>query len=364
MRTAAPPLRWLATTSVVVLVLALIGVVLLDRRVVRVSAPPLPVPDRGELMLLDRATLMALPTSGPAWEAMLAVADGPLGGVDLAQRDNTNAGRLLAAALVHARTGRPEYRERVVQVLAELPDANIADARVLSVARQLAGYVLVADLVGYRDARFGGFIAALRTYLIGNHGRWEDVQSTSEDTASNWGAWALASRIAASAYVGDADDVSAAAEVFRRFTGSDPRHGFRRTQDFDPTWSCAPDRWVPINPSTCGFRSGALVEDISRSRSPAPHADAKGLTYSWETLGGATLSATLLARLGYPDVWTWGDNALLRAAQFLQRAQGYPARFSVNQYIPWIINKAYGVDFGPVNPAGFGRQFGYTDWLP
>jgi len=37
--------------------------------------------------------------------------------------------------------------------------------------------------------------------------------------------------------------------------------------------------------------------------------------------------------------------------------------YTTNQYIPWEINNAYGVNLGPVNAAGFGRQFGFTDWL-
>ena len=134
--------------------------------------------------------------------------------------------------------------------------------------------------------------------------------------------------------------------------------------DFDPTWVCGdPTLWVPINPAGCGDKDGAMVEDISRSAGAYPTVDDVGRTYSWEALGGATLSAKLLSRAGYPDVYSWSNKALLRAADFLQRHGGYAPLYTTNQYIPWSINRAYGVDLGPLNPAGLGRQYGFTDWL-
>ena len=37
-------------------------------------------------------------------------------------------------------------------------------------------------------------------------------------------------------------------------------------------------------------------------------------------------------------------------------------RSEVSYYVPWILNARYGLDL-PTRPAGFGRVFGYTDWL-
>jgi hypothetical protein len=303
---------------------------------------------------------------GSAWQALLAVADADLGSADLADQDNTNAGRTYAAALVYARTGDKAYGRRVIAELRDVPAVSLDDARVLSVARQLAGYVLAADLVGYRDARFTSFVAGLRTRDIGNHDRWKTLTQTSEDTASNWGAWALASRIAVSRYLHDDADVATAAKVFRGFLGDRSAYsGFRRTEDFDPSWSCSPEaEWRPVNPAGCGALDGALVEDVSRSAGHSPDLDDVGRTYMWEALGGATLSASLLQRAGFSDVWDWSDRALLRAARFLHRSGGYPPLYSTNQYVPWVLNAAYDVDLGPVQPAGLGRQYGFTDWLP
>lgn len=331
--------------------------------VTRGNAPAAPVIDH---MIIDGTELVELPTSGPAWEALLAVADEEWEEPDLANQDHDTAARVLAAALVHARTGEPTYADKVVGALEQVSTAPLEDATVLSVGRQLAGYVIAADLVGYRDPAFVRFVDQARTRNIGDHGRWFSLTQTSENTASNWGAWALASRIAASLYVGDETDLAKSAEIFRGFTGDRRAYdGFQHTDDFDPSWVCGNlSQWVPVNPASCEERSGALAEDISRSSGSYPEVDRSGLTYSWETLGGAALSARLLAHASYPDVYEWGDDALLRAAEFLQREGGYPPFYAANAYIPWSINRAYGADLGPVKPAGHGRQFGFTDWLP
>lgn len=314
---------------------------------------------------VDRDALRTLPTSGAPWRAVLEAADGNLGGVDLADQDSTAPGRAVAAALVHVRTGDERYRDKVVDQLEQVPDASLRRARTLSLGRQLAGWVLAADLVSYRDEDFVAFVDRVRTEDVGNHGRWRSLEATSRDTASNWGAWATASRIAASLYVGDADDVAEAARVLRGALGErDAYAGFTRTEDFDPTWVCGDlATWVPINPEGCGGRSGALVEEASRSAGAYPDLDDTGVDYAWEALGGFLLAADLLADNGYDDVHQWGDRALLRAARWLHANGGYPTRFSVTHYIPWQVERAYGAGLGPLEPAGLGRQYGFTDWL-
>ncbi len=313
-------------------------------------------------MVLAPADLGSRPTSGRAWDNLLAAANDRSGGVALADQDSTFPARTLAAALVHARTGNTAYRDQVVSVLRSLPKASLSGARVLSLARQLGGYAAAADVIGYRDPAFTAWIRDMRTRDVGGHGRWTTITGTSEDSANNWGTWAMASRVAISAYLGDTADLRRAATVFRGFTGDRAAYaGFRPTSDYDAGWTCG-GTYVPINPAGCAH-DGALVEDISRSAGSAGSVDATGLTYSWEALGGATLTARILHNAGYPDVWHWSNDALLRAARFLDAHGGYAPRHRVNQYIPHEINTAYGVDLGPVAAAGHGRQFGFTDWL-
>lgn len=334
------------------------------------TPPPAAPPTRARVadsrqLLIDQADLDALPTSGKPWRALKQTADGDLGDPDLEDQDNTNAGQTLAAALVYARTREEGYRDDVVEQLEQLPDLDLDDARVLSVARQLAGYAIAADLVGYREPELVEFLDEMRTRDLGNHGRWTSLTQTSEETANNWGTWALTSRLALSRYVGDERDVERAAEVFRGFLGDRAAYaGFSPTDGFDPDWVCGdPEEWVPINPAGCGDRSGAAVEDVSRSRDPYPEVDGNGLQYSWEVLSAITMTAVLLEQAGYEDVYDWSDQAILRAAEFVERHDGFPSEYGITQYVAWSLNKAYDEDL-PTEPAGYGRQFGYTDWLP
>ena len=314
-------------------------------------------------IIADPRRLTALPTSGTPWTNLLKAANDASGGVDLVNQDNTHAARTVAAALVYARTGDVAQRDKVITTLRRLPSASLSGARVLSVGRQLGGYAIAANLVDYRDAAFRSWIGGMRTKDIGNHGRWVTINATSEDSANNWGTWAMSSRIAISSYLGDTADLHRAATVFRGWTGERSFYaGFRKSSEFDASWACG-EAWVPINPASCGAKAGAIVEDISRSAGSYPTIDSTGLMYSWEVMGGAALSSRLLERAGYADVWQWGDRALLRAAAFLDQHGGYAPSYRVNQYIPHEINTAYGVSLGPVGTAGYGRQFGFTDWL-
>jgi hypothetical protein len=302
--------------------------------------------------------------SGTAWTNLLSAANKHSSTVDLANQDSTHAAETFAAALVYARTGDAAQRNHVISVLQKVPGSSLSSARVLSVGRQLGGYVMAADLVGYRDPAFVSYVAGMRTKNIGNHGRWTTISGTSENSANNWGTWAMATRIAISSYVGDKTDLARAATVFRGYTGDAKAYaGFQESSEFDPTWACGGDAWVPINPASCGDRAGAIVEDISRSGGSYPTIDGTGIMYSWEVMGGLTMSARLLERAGYPDVWQWGDRALLRAATFLLDHGGYAPPYRVNQHIPHVINNEYGVKLGPVAAAGHGRQYGFSDWL-
>ena len=81
-----------------------------------------------------------------------------------------------------------------------------------------------------------------------------------------------------------------------------------------------------------------------------------------EALQGSLFAAVLLDRAGYP-VWDWGDQALRRAMDWLNR-HGKPQGngSSVEKHETWIVNRFYGTNY-PNQPAGMGRTFGFTDWL-
>ncbi|MDH5243733.1 MAG: alginate lyase family protein [Chloroflexota bacterium] len=343
----------------------------------QIESSPMPVPPSlppGDYLLMPRAELLALPTSGPAWDAIVTVADAPIGRPDLADQDERHGVRGLASALVYARTGSTVYRERAREAVMRAigTEQLAADNSILALGRQLGSYVLAADLIrlsGPDDERFRAWLSDIRTRELGGHGRWTSLTGTHEDAPNNWGAFAGASRIAASLYLDDGEDVARAAQVLRGFLG-DRRawHAFQPVGD-GRDWACQADSYTPVNPA-CERDGidldGAIVRDISRGGSLRWPPGDDGIRYTLESLQGLVLQAELLWRNGYDDPWHWSDDAIRRATRIItesgQSGGDSWNRSSVTLHLPWILNARYGLDL-PAEAAGVGRIFGYTDWL-
>jgi len=332
------------------------------------ARPPLALRVPEPFLIAPRAHLLSLPTTGPAWDQMKSVADGDLGKPDLSDQDSDHGVRILAVALVYARTGDAAYRDRArEQVLAAIgTERPGADNGILALARQLGAYVLAADLVGLSGPdgeRFRGWLSAIRTRDLGGHGRWTQLTATHADSANNWGAFAGASRMAADLYLGDMADLGQAALVMQGFLGDRGAWSAFQPVEDSADWACHPEAYTPINPP-CTLSGvdvdGAVVRDISRGGHLAWPPGRDGILYTGESLQGLVVQAELLRAAG-ADAWSWSDQALLRAAGVLTRARGWNAT-EVGYHLPWIFNARYGLDL-PTKPAGFGRLSGYTDWL-
>ena len=340
------------------------------------SETPLPPPPRaeGDYLLIDRAALLARPTSGPAWEALQVVADGPSGRPRLRDQDERHGLTALAVALVYARTGDDSYRDKARRQIMRVVGTEREGAHnaVLALGRQLGSYVLAADFIGLDgedDERFREWLGAIRTEDLAGHGRWTRLVGTHEDSANNWGAFAGASRIAASLYLGDTADVAAAAQVLRGFLGDPVAWPYFQPVEDSASWACEPAKYAPVNPpcERGGIDlDGAIVRDISRGGDLTWPPGETGISYTLESLQGLTLQAELLTVNGYGDAWTWSDRALRRAADVVTRSgrDGGETwnRSQVSYHVPWLLNARYGLDL-PTEPAGQGRVFGYTDWL-
>jgi hypothetical protein len=340
------------------------------------SETPLPPPPRaeGDYLLLDRADLLARPMSGPAWDALLEVADGSTGRPRLRDQDERHGLTTLAVALVYARTGDEAYRDKARRQIMRVigTEREGAHNAVLALGRQLGSYVLAADFIrldGADDEEFRDWLSEIRTKQLGGHGRWTSLTGTHEDSANNWGAFAGASRIAASLYLGDTADVAAAAQVTRGFLGDAVAWPSFQPVEDSASWACDPDRYVPINPpcERGGIDlDGAIVRDISRGGERDWPPGESGISYTLESLQGLILQAELLTVNGYGDAWSWSDRALRRAADVVTRSGDAGGetwnRSEVSHHVPWLLNARYGLDL-PTAPAGQGRVFGYTDWL-
>ena len=335
-------------------------------------------------MWISSAELMSLPTSGIAWDKIRTAAYGSWGTADLKNQENKHDIYTLAGALVFARTGDPALRSKVRDAimaakrsLDETSEWQTTNG-VLAAGRQLGTYVISADLIDLKnydfvaDTEFRIWLTTIRTTNIGTHGRWKSLTYTCENAAGNWNAFACASRIAASIYLGDIADVDRASAIIRAFFGERAYYPanapgrysyFQHTAGYQASWACADTTWTGINP-TCtksGINiDGVLVEDASRGGGCCV-LQGDGIMYSWEALQGLFVSTELLYRTGrYGNPYGWSNQALKRALDFMQRS-GWGIS-NAAKYVPWIANARYGTSYATAANIT-GRIMSWGDWL-
>lgn len=313
-------------------------------------------------ILLSATESAARPMSGAAWDAMKRQADAAAGPPNLADMNQSNNVVVLAKALVYARTGNPTYRAQVLSALRGVIGTE-AGATTLSLGRELAAYVLAADLIGLRsadpafDSTFRAWLASLLSRPMADG---SSLRETHERRPNNWGTHAGASRAAIAAYLGDAAELARVAQVFKGWLGD--RSSYAGFKFHDLWWQADASRPVGINPagSTIAGHSvdGVLPDDQRRTGGfvwPPPCGN-----YPYGALDGALLQAEILRRAGY-DAFNWQNRALLRAELWLHSTGCPPSGDNLWQ-MP-LIDARYGTSFwggGSVRP---GKNFGWTDWL-
>lgn len=300
-----------------------------------------------------------LPMSGPAWENVKSNADKEAGVPNLSDQDNPTNVLIMAKALVYARTGDERYRTEVIEAC--MAAMHTEDGgRTLALARELGAYVIAADLVGlppYQDSIFRSWLReTLHEELDG-----KTLVSTHEDRPNNWGTDAGGSRLAVAVYLQDEAELARAAQVFRGWLGD--RSAYSSFRYGDLSWQFDPDNPVGINPKGAS-KDGHSIDGV------LPDDQRRGGTFTWPppkenyvygALQGALAQAIILHRAGYTDVWTWEDNALLRAFEWLHEEADFPA-VGDDMWQPHVINHYYGTGFPAPVPARPGKNVGWTDW--
>ena len=338
---------------------------------------PTPTDAATNYLLMPRSELLSRPTSGNAWSNLKAVAGGSLGTPNLCDQNEDHHLRTLAAALVFARTGSSAYGTKArAGVMAAIKTQTVGCSNaVLALGRQLMAYVLAADfadLSGANDSTFRSWLSAIRTRNIGGHATWYTLSRTHAVSANNWGAFAGASRIAASRYLGDNTDLSRAALVTRGFLGDRAAYkGFTmQLGSAGLSWSClSAATYTPENKACTksGINvDGAFVTDISRGGSLRWPPGDDGVSYQLETIQGMGLQVELLYRAGYTAAWDWSTKAMKRAAGVVTRSKASGGKgwneTNAARQMPWLLNKRYGTKI-PTAESNMGRAIGFTDWL-
>ncbi len=109
------------------------------------GAQALAAPPPGTIWI-SAEKLSALPIAGPAWKQLKTQADQPAGTPNLRDQDQMNNVYVLAKALVYVRTGEEKYRTEVRQQLKLALNTELG-GRTLALGRELAAYVIAADLI-------------------------------------------------------------------------------------------------------------------------------------------------------------------------------------------------------------------------
>jgi hypothetical protein len=301
---------------------------------------------------------------GAAWSGLDHETGRACGTPDLSnQDDNTNV-CVMAKALGFARTGNVRLGIDVRAALRSIVDAPPYRGRALSLGRELAAYVIAADIVSLRsldpqlDSAFRRRIKELVTTPTSDGPR--NLIDCHEKRPNNWGNHCGASRAAVAAYLGDRTELARVAQVFKGYLGD--RASYAGFKYGDLAWQCDPQHPVGINPKGCVVDGhsldGVLPDDQRRSgelKWPPPHEN-----YVYEGLQGALVQAVILQRAGY-DPFEWSDRALLRAVRWLYDTAHFQA-VGDDTWIPSVVNYFYGTDFPAPDAVRAGKNVGWTNW--
>jgi hypothetical protein len=309
---------------------------------------------------VSEAEILALPMSGPAWDELESDATGPWGVADIADLTSDHDVMTLAGALYATRTGDLQMRAQVQAAIESAPGTQ-QGGTLLALSRNLLGYVLAADIIGYRTAWFDNWLGAVRNQQFGSR----NLITYHEDRPNNHGTHAGASRLAVALYLGDATDLANAADVFHGWLGN--RAVYQGFSFGDLEWQVDPAAPVAISPLGAvrdgRVFDGLLPEEMRRCDCPFDPAEPfPQVNYTWGALQGATAQAQILSRVGYP-VFAWEDEALLRAARWLEEQAYLPAQGD-DTWIPYVLNTAYGTDLCTAPPGDLevGKAIAYTPW--
>jgi hypothetical protein len=308
---------------------------------------------------IGRAEIQALPVNGAEWQRVKRAADQTAGIPELRNQSQRNNVLVLAKALVYARTGEASYRNDVIDQCMRVIGTE-EGGTALALGRELAAYLIAADLVQLPPAEDVRFRTWLRT-ILDRPLESDTLRQTHERRPNNWGTHAGASRAAVARYLNDPEDLTRVAQVFKGWLGDRSSYSGFVYRDLD--WQCDPRQPVGINPKGCTREGhsidGVLPDDQRRSGGfswPPPKEN-----YVYEALQGALVQAHILHRAGY-EAFEWQDRALLRAYTWLLDQARFPASGDDIWQLP-VVDYHYNTTFwNPrFNPRP-GKNLGWTGW--
>jgi hypothetical protein len=356
-------------------------------------APPTPTPDptgAGKGIWISRDKIAQLPTSGAAWQAVLADANRNPGVANLSQMESSHDQYTLAAALACARLGETAICNKAKTGILSAIGTEFNGGRWLEIARNLTAYVIAADIVGLRadgkpnsdGSRIDAWIRKFLTVkLPRNTGSHEVISVSPFASGSNASAQEGAMYAALAAYSGDRVALDHAWDAFRRYACdamAPDRENINISKGIKYGWAHDIDQPCAVNPAGTtkevpaglpGAGSirridGAIINDMRRGgyfQWPPGYTQ-----YPWVGLEGLVPAALILHRAGYP-AFEIADRAVLRTLEYLwylRRETGDSRWFDGVRAdeIIHLVNVIYGKSWPMQAAVGAGRTVGYTDW--
>lgn len=318
----------------------------------------------GGSIWIQKSRLAQLPTTGSSWNNLKQEADSSAGTPDLSNQDDPTNVKIMAKALVYARTNDNKYKSEVEQALTSIISTDTYNGRALALGRELVGYVIAADLVDLKnnnpslDAQFKTKIKQLVT--TPTSGGPSNLIKCHEERPNNWGTHCGASRLAVALYLQDSTEISRSVQVLKGWLGD--RSSYGGFSYGDTSWQCNPSQPVGINPVGCQKQGhsidGVLPDDQRRC---GGFGWPPCLTnYSWEGLQGIWAQAVMLHEKGY-DVFNWENQAILRAVKWLYNEAKHPASSDDSWQLP-LVDYYFGTSYYSGSATSPGKNVGWTDW--
>ncbi len=342
-------------------------------------------PSRG--IWIDRDEIMALPTSGAAWDRLLRDAGRDAGTANIADQDSSHDVYTMAAALVCVRTG--QYCAKARQGLLDAIGTE-RGGRWLAVGRNLAAYMIAADMLDLRadgdpnsaGTRFEEWATEWLTLRLSDNNNLSQLRPFGPfHSSANAAAQEGFAYVAVAGYLQDDWAMERGWDAYRTFVcdpGAPDRENIYLVPPVRDGWTHDDQNPCAVNPAGATKRvpsgrvgagsvrriDGALVGDMRRG---GLYQWEPGYTqYAWVGLEGLVPAAVILENAGYP-AFEVADRAVLRTHEYLMHLRtetgdvrwfdGDRARDVVQ-----LVNNAYGESFPMNGVAGAGRTVGYTSW--
>jgi hypothetical protein len=336
-----------------------------------IPTPPGPTPTIPPIgtttgIWISRNEILALPTSGTAWDRVRSAAYSSWGSPCLNDLNCLHDTKVLAGALVAIRLNDNTLRTKVITNLEAVKSSPLD--RTLELARNIQSYVIAADIIGYHSSALDTFVRSMMDKSLPGRAGIPTVWQGALKDATNWGNHQRAAALTTYLYLNDTAKVAEVVRAHREYIGENVSP---KTLTYDSTnWIADQSNKAGVNRKGSTIQgkvvSGVLPEDWRRGSEFKWPPTASG--YMLEGMQGYVVTSAVLHRKNLVS-FSAGDSAIVRAMHMLFGTGEAAANSPIFRYPPtgddtwmtWVVNKYGGTSF-PTTTATPGKNMAWTDW--